>query len=66
MKEMFTYSPFNGNISNWDVSALENMEEMFAYSAFSGDLSEWDVSNVENTDSAFDGTELEDNPPWWI
>ena len=44
---------FNGDISNWDVSNVKNMEKMFAYSAFNGDISEWDVSNVEDMNAMF-------------
>ena len=51
MSYMFTYSKFNGDISNWDVSNVKNMQEMFYNSKFSGkngDISKWDVSNVNN------------------
>ena len=51
MSYMFTYSKFNGDISNWDVSNVKNMQEMFYNSKFSGkngDISKWDVSNVKN------------------
>jgi len=39
-------SPFNGDISLWDVSNVTDMSGMFANSSFNGDLSEWDVSHV--------------------
>ena len=51
MSYMFTYSKFNGDISNWDVNNVKNMQEMFYNSKFSGkngDISKWDVSNVNN------------------
>ena len=51
MSYMFTYSKFNGDISNWDVSNVKNMQEMFYNSKFTGengDISNWDVSNVNN------------------
>ena len=44
---------FNGDISNWNVSNVENMEDMFYWSKFNGDLSDWDVSNVNNMYSMF-------------
>ena len=50
MSYMFTYSKFNGDISNWDVNNVKNMQEMFYNSKFSGkngDISKWDVSNVK-------------------
>ena len=37
---------FNGNISNWNVKNVKNMEHMFRRSAFNGDISGWNVSNV--------------------
>ena len=39
---------FNGDISEWDVSNVEEMEEMFENCKFNGDISNWDVSNVKN------------------
>jgi len=32
MSELFAYSKFNGDISNWDVSSVTNMLYMFIYS----------------------------------
>jgi surface protein len=46
---------FNGDISKWDVSNVENMYEMFKGSTFNGDISKWDVSNVENMERMFLG-----------
>ena len=37
---------FNGDISKWDVSSVEDMSYMFAGSIFDGDISAWDVSGV--------------------
>ena len=53
-------SNFNGDISEWDVSNVENMSSMFQNCDFDGDLSKWDVSNVEDMsymfyDSKFSG-----------
>ena len=46
---------FNGDISNFDVSKVNDMRAMFARSAlFNGDISEWDVSSVQDM-SAFQG-----------
>ena len=46
---MFRGSPFNRDISNWDVSNVTNMYEMFYNNqVFNQDLSLWDVVNVEN------------------
>lgn len=51
MAKLFYRSDFNGDISKWDVSNVENMEAMFMVSAFTGengDISGWDVSNVKD------------------
>ena len=56
-------SEFDGDISEWDVSNVTNMEEMFCrckYSGKNGDISDWDVSSVTNMagmfeDSIFNG-----------
>ena len=58
--EIFSEGEFDGDISNWDVSNVTNMNCMFDRSKFNGDISKWDVSNVEYmkyifTDSQFDG-----------
>ena len=51
---------FNGDISEWDVSNVEDMYSMFKNSEFNGDISKWDVSNCETLrdmfrDSKFNG-----------
>ena len=53
MSELFKKSNFNGNISEWDVSAVENMAYMFAWSKFNGNISDWDVRNVINMRGMF-------------
>jgi surface protein len=60
MENLFFFSSFNGDISEWDVSNVRNMKGMFAESSFNGDISKWNVSNVENMyemfyDSQFQG-----------
>ena len=48
MSSLFESTNFNGNISKWDVSNVENMSYMFAgCKVFNQDLSKWDVSNVK-------------------
>ena len=54
------FKEFNGDISNWNVSNVENMSCMFSFSKFNGDISKWDVSSVMNmsgmfSDSNFNG-----------
>jgi surface protein len=55
MEDMFNGShQFNGDISQWDVSNVTNMDSMFGYSKkFNGDISQWDVSNVTNMEEMF-------------
>ena len=40
---------FNGDLSHWDVSKVENMSYMFARTmVFNGDISTWNTSNVKD------------------
>ena len=68
MSGLFVYNIFNdsdftgknGDISNWNVSNVEDMNFMFKNSKFNGDISNWDVSNVKDMrymfyDSPFNG-----------
>ncbi|MDC0341522.1 BspA family leucine-rich repeat surface protein [Flavobacteriaceae bacterium] len=54
MSELFfidfdTFSDFNQDISNWDVSNVADMSEMFLNaSSFNQPIGDWDVSNVTN------------------
>ena len=46
--------PINIDISDWDVSNVENMEGMFYnYDIFNCDLSKWNVSKVKNMSCMF-------------
>ena len=65
MSELFYWSNFNGDISNWNVSKVTNMHFMFSYSKFNGDISNWDVSNVTDMRWMFHDSPLENNPPKW-
>ena len=54
MHGLFYKSEFNGDISNWDVSNVEDMDYIFCYnSKFNGDISNWDVSNVKRMNYMF-------------
>ena len=61
---MFSNSLFNGDISKWDVSNVEDMYAMFSNSLFNGDISKWDVSNVKDMSDMFDGCPLEKKPKY--
>ena len=50
---MFDESKFNGDISKWNVSKVENMSSMFAHSDFNKDISKWNVSKVEHMSCMF-------------
>ena len=44
----YELTKFNGDISKWNVSNVENMEYMFFQSQFNKDISNWNVDNVKN------------------
>lgn len=49
MSELFNNrSGFNQDISNWDVSNVNDMSKMFYNTAFNRPIEIWDVNNVEN------------------
>ena len=53
---MFADSPFNPDISAWDVSSVTNMSYMFIQNtAFDQDINGWDVSSVTNMYAMFYG-----------
>ena len=51
--KLFWHSKFNGDISKWNTSNVENMEDMFFKSEFNGDISKWDTSRVVNMSYMF-------------
>ena len=54
MSSLFEETNFNGNISNWDVSNVIDMNRMvFGCKSFNQDISIWDVSNVTNMEYMF-------------
>jgi surface protein len=65
MKEMFSGSEFNGDISNWDVSNVTDMKEMFYNSQFNGDISRWDVSSVRWIDGIFNRSQFNGDISNW-
>ena len=64
MAHMFRGSEFNGDISSWDVSSVEDMYGMFYESEFNGDISSWNVSGVDTRDM-FYNSPLEGKEPEW-
>ena len=56
MSYMFQFSPFNQDISSWDVSSVTHMTSMFRNAtAFNQSLVSWDVSNISSMYLMFDG-----------
>ena len=54
MSSLFEGTNFNGDISNWDVSNVVNMNEMFYdCKSFNQDISNWNISNVKNNRYVF-------------
>ena len=53
MEWMFYETPFNSDVSRWDVSHVENMHRMFGNSLFDGDVSAWKVSDECILDKIF-------------
>ena len=47
MEFMFSGSLFDGDVSNWDVSSVENMNSIFYECEFSGDISKWNPINIQ-------------------
>lgn len=56
---------FNGDISKWNVSKVENMCKMFRDSKFNGDISGWDVSHVENMEEMFKDSQFNGDISRW-
>ena len=50
---MYNTNQFNGDISEWDVSHVTNMECMFFGSYFNGDISKWNTKNVKSMNNMF-------------
>ena len=53
MSELFSFSNFNGDISQWNVSNVKNMRGMFFGSDFNGDTSQWSPISLESSFSIF-------------
>ena len=50
---------FNGDLSQWDVSQVTNLDSTFAgCEKFNGDLSKWNVGNVTSMRSTFYGCDV--------
>jgi hypothetical protein len=66
MEELFwQFDEFNGDISQWDVSNVEDMSCMFQESAFSGDISHWNTKNVHYMNAMFSSSEFNGDISQW-
>jgi len=62
---MFAYTPFNQDISKWDVSCVIRMDAMFFKSKFNQDISRWDVSRVRDMRDMFRKSCFNQDIPDW-
>ena len=53
MYSTFAFSNFTKDISNWDVSNVENMDWMFEDSIFNKPIGNWNVSKVKSMNGMF-------------
>jgi len=65
MKNMFTSSSFNQDITAWDVSNVISMEGMFSQSSFNQDIGSWNVANVTNMRAMFFATPFNQDISSW-
>jgi len=65
MKDIFSYSKFNGDISLWNVSHVFSMQRMFASSKFDGDISQWNVFSLKFMDAMFAYSEFTGDLTKW-
>ena len=56
---------FNGDISGWDVSNVNDMSQMFSSTVFNGDISKWNVCNVKYMEAMFQDSEFDGNISKW-
>jgi surface protein len=56
---------FNGDISKWDMSKVEDTSYMFYKSDFNGDISEWNISSVKNMCGMFMLSKFNGNISQW-
>jgi hypothetical protein len=61
MSGMFYQTPFNGDISRWNVSSVTDMSYMFHSTPFDGDISGWNVSSVTNMEWMFCNCPIAEN-----
>ena len=69
MNSLFEDIDFDGDISNWDVSNVKDMDYMFYTSNFTGNnspgINKWNVSGVKTMDSMFEMSKFEQDISGW-
>lgn len=69
MNSLFEDIDFDGDISNWDVSNVKDMDYMFYTSNFTGKnspgINKWNVSSVKTMDSMFEQSKFEQDISGW-
>jgi surface protein len=68
MSGLFKGSPFNGDISEWNVSNVTTMNYMFSHSQFTGEnggIGNWNVSSVNYMDYMFEKCPFNGNVSKW-
>ena len=65
MSNLFDYSLFNGDISDWNVSNVQDMKFMFCNSMFkitdfNQDISNWKINKDCNINHVFEGCPIEE------
>ncbi len=65
MSELFKFSSFNGDISQWNTSRVTNMAGMFYGSKFNGDIANWNVSRVKTMDHMFTKSDFNGDISKW-
>ena len=69
MNSLFEDIDFDGDISNWDVSNVKDMDYMFYTSNFTGKnspgINKWNVSGVKTMDSMFEMSKFEQDISGW-
>jgi hypothetical protein len=66
---MFDGALFDGDLSGWDVSNVDDMSYMFnnsMYSGKNGSMSKWDVSNVDNMNKMFRNSDFNQDISNWL
>ena len=58
MEDIFSYSGFNSDISNWDTSKVTDVEFIFNNALlFNQNISNWNLDKIENCDNMFEEAE---------